>query len=288
VLLHLLHNHSNISAVHINHGLHKDADQWQQHCEQVCTDLGMPFTAIKVSIIKKPRHSLEALAREARYEALSSLMSDGSLLLTGHNQNDQAETVLLQLMRGAGVKGLSGMPVEKPFATGQLVRPLLSVSRSEIEAYARQHNLQWIEDPSNAGDDFDRNFLRNKIFPELETRRNGVLQNIARSASHMAQTAELTEALAAIDYQVVQGDTQESLNIEQLKTLSDNRQSNVIRYWLMLLGLRLPSQAVLQQIKQQLLYSYPGSNPCVRFADVELKRDKINKSQLVCVSLCNI
>lgn len=283
VLLHQLHmaGYQHLKAIHINHGLHQAANQWAQHCEQVCHQLGIDFVSIRVTIKKKPRHSLEALAREARYKALASEVSADSVLLTGHNQNDQAETVLLQLMRGAGVRGLSGMPQEKPFAEGVLLRPLLHSTREEIVAYAQQHGLQWIEDPSNATHAFDRNFLRNEVIPALVTRRDGVIQNIARSAEHMADTAELTEALAVIDYEMVKGSHETSLSIIALKRLSDSRQRNVIRYWLSLLPIRLPSQAVLGQIQQQLLYSYPGSQPRVQFGGTVLTRDRI-RQEITC------
>ena len=289
VLLHQLVHTSTTSllAVHVNHGLHHDADRWQQHCTDVCAALAVPFKAVRISVVKKPRHSLEAIARELRYQVFTELLAPGDVLVTGHNQNDQAETVLLQLMRGAGAKGLSGMPVEKPFASGVHRRPLLPMSRNEIEAYAREHQLQWIEDPSNTQDNFDRNFLRNKIIPELVVRREGVIGNITRSAKHLAVTTELLDELAAIDYQLVQGVETACLSIPALTALSDSRQSNVLRYWLGLLNVRLPSEAIMQQIKQQLLYCYPGAMPEVRWGQVMLQRCAEDKKQLRCVSLSN-
>jgi tRNA(Ile)-lysidine synthase len=290
VLLHQLSQKKDqtILAVHVNHGLHVDADKWQTHCQKVCEDLGVAFKAIKVDIVKKPRHSLEALAREARYAALQSLMSESSVLLTGHNQNDQAETVLLQLMRGAGVKGLSGMSIEKPFGCGIHYRPLLDTTRDEIMAYAQAHKLTWVEDPSNIQNDFDRNFLRNKIIPELVTRREGVIRNIARASYLAAETVELTEALAEIDYQNVKGPEVHLLSIDALKALSDARQNNVLRYWLSLQNIRMPSQAILRQAKQQLLHSYLGADPVVRWGHVELKRSQKDIQNKRFLSICNI
>lgn len=274
VLLHQLAQNSkqNVLAVHVNHGLHVDADAWQEHCQKVCDELGVAFKAVTVNILKKPRHSLEALAREARYAALRALMTESSVLVTGHNQNDQAETVLLQLMRGAGAKGLSGMPFERPFGPGTHRRPLLDMTRDEIMAYATAHHLNWIDDPSNQQNDFDRNFLRNKIIPELATRREGVIQNIARTSQLLAQTAELTQALAEIDYTQVRTDNSNALSIHNLKQLSVARQNNVIRYWLTLHRVRAPSQAILQQVTSQLLHGYSGSHPVVQWGDVTLTR----------------
>lgn len=290
VLLHqLAQTHpQQLVAVHVNHGLHPRAQQWQQHCEHVCQQLSVAFKAVSINVVKKPRQSLEAIARKLRYDVFAELLAPGDTLVTGHNQNDQAETVLLQLMRGAGVKGLSGMPFEKPFAAGLHRRPLLSMSRNEIEAYARAHQLSWIEDPSNAENDFDRNFLRNTIIPELTVRREGVVAGIARSAKHIATSAELLDELAAIDYEAVRGETSSYLSIPALCALSTARQSNVLRYWLSLLDVQLPSEAILQQIKQQLLYSYPGAMPEVRWANVVLKRNRDDKTRLLISFVTNV
>lgn len=276
VLLHLMSHTScaSLRAVYVNHGLSDHADAWQAHCASVCTALHIPFEAHSIQVIKKPRHSLEATARNLRYEMLSTLMNDETVLLTGHNENDQAETMLLQLMRGAGLRGLSAMPDIKRFHQGWQARPLLNVTRVEIEAYAHSQSLQWIEDESNSQTHFDRNFLRHQIMPELEKCRAGVVHNIVRSAAHIAEALELTQDLAAIDYDTIKGDSVSRVMIKPLKALRGARQSNVIRYWLSLQtpALQPPSQAVLAQIKQQLLYSYPGAEPLVRYHSYFLRR----------------
>ncbi|PHQ81187.1 MAG: tRNA lysidine(34) synthetase TilS [Coxiella sp. (in: Bacteria)] len=278
VLLHLMSQIEGVevTAIHVNHGLNEAADQWQVHCQSVCDALDVSFREFTINVIKKPRQSLEAVARDMRYSVLEHLVKNDVVLVTGHNENDQAETVLLQLMRGAGVKGLSAMPMVKAFGQGQLMRPLLNVTRADIETYARTNALEWIEDSSNADDDFDRNFLRNQILPQLQTRREGVLPNLARSAQHIAEAADLIQEFAAMDYEVIKGDDPKRLNIELLKQLSDSRQSNVIRYWLGLQNrnVRMPSQAILEQIKQQLLFSYPGSHPVVQWGKVMLRREQ--------------
>ncbi len=279
VLLHLIAQESeqDLLVVHINHRLHNDSDTWQQHCQTVANQLGVSFQAVTIDVTKKPRHSLEAIAREARYAAFKSFINDDAILLTGHNQNDQVETVLLQLMRGAGAPGLSGMPFSKPFANGNHIRPLLAVTRDDIMVYAKTHNLTWIEDPSNEQDHFDRNFLRQKIIPELVARREGVVHTIARSSQLMAETIELSQALAQIDYQNVKGPEAHLVSIELLKSLSDARQNNVIRYWLALQGLRMPSHALLHQIKKQLLHSDLGSKPVICWGESALTRSHQGK-----------
>lgn len=275
-LLHLMSQVpcDSLQAVYVNHGLSEHADYWQAHCARVCDLLTIPYKACHIRIVKKPRHSLEAMARELRYELLASMVDKNTVLLTGHNQNDQAETVLLQLMRGAGIKGLSAMPEIKPFHSGWQARPLLRVTRAEIEVYASEHGLQWIEDDSNSQTYFDRNFLRHDVVPKLEKRRQGVVQNIARSAAHVAEAFELIHDLGMMDYERVKGISLNSLSIKSLKELSNVRQSNVIRYWLSLQipSLQPPSQAVLAQLKQQLLYSYAGSNPLVHYHDCFFRR----------------
>lgn len=279
VLLHLMSRVScdSLRAVYVNHGLSEHANDWQAHCADVCSALQIPFEAHGVQVIKKPRHSLEATARDLRYQVLSSLIDDESVVLTGHNQNDQAETMLLQLMRGAGLQGLSAMPAVKRFYPGWLARPLLTLTRAHIEAYAREQELQWIEDESNSQIHFDRNFLRHEIIPELEKCRSGVVRNMTRSGTHIAEALELMQELAAIDYEAIKSDSINRVMIKPLKALSDARQSNVIRYWLSLQApvLRPPSQAILAQIKQQLLYSYPGSNPLVHYQNCYLRRKQL-------------
>lgn len=278
VLLHLLSQIKviQVKAVYVNHGLHQDAGRWGTHCAAVCADLNIPFETVSIEIIKKPRHSLEALAREQRYLALAKQIDAQTALLTAQHENDQAETVLLQLMRGAGVKGLSGMPAVKQFGAGLQVRPLLNMPREEIEAYARRHHLSWIEDSSNQQLDFDRNFLRHKILPELISRRQGVLANIVRTASHMNEAASLLDEYAALDFDRVKTDDHNRILIAPLKTLSDARQSQVIRYWLLQhpQQLRLPSLAILSQIKQQLVVADYHPDATVAWSHIILTHDR--------------
>ena len=158
-----------IKAIHINHGLSPLANEWEEHCRQICTGLSIPYLAISVNA-KAKGISPEEAARHARYTEWEALLNKDEVMLLAHHKDDQAETVLIQLMRGSGVKGLAAMPAKQKFSLGLLCRPLLGFLREEIVSYAVEHNLNWIDDPSNFDTDFDRNFLRQDVIPLLERR----------------------------------------------------------------------------------------------------------------------
>ena len=185
VLLHLLAEcrqtlSFQLQAYHVHHGLSPNADAWADFCQDVCSKLNIPFTLSKVEINRNSGTGLEAAAREARYRALQS--SGADFICLAHHQDDQAETLLLQLARGAGVKGLAGMAG----LNKKLLRPLLDVSRVDLERYAKQHQLAWIEDESNIDTKFDRNFMRHEVLPKLEKKYPAIRQTISRAAQHMA------------------------------------------------------------------------------------------------------
>jgi tRNA(Ile)-lysidine synthase len=236
---------------HVHHGLSKNADDWAVFCKDLCEKLNVPITISKVNIIKNSGLGVEATAREARYGAL--LAADADFICLAHHQDDQAETYLLQLARGAGVKGLAGMGnVNK-----KLLRPLLDEPRSALETYAKQHELTWIEDESNADTAFDRNFMRHEVLPKLEKSYPAIKQTISRAAQHMAEANVLLDELAAEDLkscQQNQGDKQQ-LFLASLSILSKARAKNALRWWLLKNDLDAPSAAQLQQIVQQLLHA---------------------------------
>ena len=188
VLLHVLHGLAprfgyKLSAIHVNHGLSPNAADWQNFCSVFCQELGIPFKALKVKV-KKQRHGLEAAAREARRAAMQKTGADA--IAFGHHLDDQAETVLFNLLRGAGLEGASGMPSVGALGGKVLLRPLLGVPRAEIRAYAAAHRLAWIEDESNADEALTRNFMRRSVGPLLETRFPRWRENLARAARHFA------------------------------------------------------------------------------------------------------
>ena len=183
-LLHQLAHRPGVFAVHVHHGLSPNADRWSAFCRRLCKRLGVPLVVRKVKVVRRGQ-GLEAAARAARYEAFASL--DADCIALAHNLDDQAETVLMNLLRGAGLRGAAGMPQESRFRGKLLVRPLLGTPRKEIVAYARRHRLQWIEDESNADESLTRNFLRRRIGPLLDEKFPKWRENLGRAARHFAK-----------------------------------------------------------------------------------------------------
>ena len=242
VLLHLLAHLAKteslptLSAIHIHHGLQAAADAWPEHCQAVCDALNIPLQVERVKV--QPGASLERAARDARYAVFGSVNQSNDVLLTGQHRDDQAETLLFRLLRGAGVRGLSAMPAQRPVGQGTLVRPLLDVTRAELEAYAAAHQLQWIEDPSNEDRQFSRNYLRHQIVPLLTGRWPQAQANMARSAAHLREAQGLLDELAQIDLAHGKASTDfdwlcvPSLELAPLAALSVARQRNALSHWL--------------------------------------------------------
>ena len=242
VLLHLLASLSKnealppLRAVHVHHGLQAVADAWPDHCRSVCKALGVPLEVVNVQV--PAGASVERAAREARYAAFVALLHSNEVLLTGQHRDDQAETLLFRLLRGAGVRGLSAMPRQRPLGQGYLLRPLLDVSRAELEAYATQQGLNWIEDPSNDDHRYARNFLRQRIFPVLTEQWPQASTTFARSAAHLSEAQGLLDDLARIDLDRAITPCAfdwlglRSLELAPLRALSPARQRNALSHWL--------------------------------------------------------
>ncbi len=274
VLTHLLstlpaHYSTPIIAVHINHGLDKDADRWQAHCADFCQDLNIEFITDAV-LVNNAGKGLEAAARELRYAALARHLEPGDALFTAHHQQDQAETVLLNLFRGAGVDGLAGMPMQKAFQAGLHVRPLLNVSKAEIESYAEHHQLTWITDPSNRDVAFTRNYVRHSLLPNLRQRWNQADQVLSRTAQNMGQASELLKDLALLDLAFV-ADDQQRIKLDEFSDLSVARQRNVLRYWLGRQQL-IPSSAQLDVVTDQCINAAADATPVLELGDHEIRR----------------
>ena len=216
-----------LCAVHVHHGLRPEADQWAAHCMSVCAALEIPCQVLHVQARPAAGESPEDAARCARYQALRDVIGAGDCLLTAHHQDDQAETLLLQLLRGAGVAGLAGMPACAAFGTGLLARPLLSHSRAELRAYAERHGLHWVEDGSNAETGYDRNYLRHEILPRLRARWPATAAVLTRSAGHCAAATDLLQILAAQDLANLRGPVQRTLKIDRLQLLDAARQESL-------------------------------------------------------------
>lgn len=259
VLLHLLsrsRDRDRLRAIHVNHGLHSDAGAWAMHCAAHCARLNVPFMCLEVSVDRNHGNGPEAAAREARYAALRSQLEASELLVTGHQQRDQLETVLMALVRGSGVEGLAAMPVLMLRDGIQIARPLLNVHPDRIQDYAQVHELNWLEDPSNVELAFDRNYLRSQVVPLLEQRWPAAALAATRSARWCAEAADILRDVAMADA----GDHLRSncLSVRALRGLSENRQRNLLRYVARLLGLPVPRAAQLQAMSAAVLR--PGSN----------------------------
>jgi len=261
-----------LRAIHVNHHLSKNADSWASHCQKVCEGYQVPLDIHAIQLDLTAKESLEEAARVKRYEILANALSEGDILLTAHHEDDQAETFLIQLLRGAGVKGLSAMPRMKALGKGQHVRPFLSLPRSLIQDYAKNNGLVWIEDESNANTSFTRNFIRHELFPLLEARWPSVAGMIARSAGYCAESQVLLEEMALEDCKLAAGSKENTLSVQRLLQLSEKRQRLVLRSWIRQLGFLVPNSKKLQTIQQTVLTAAWDAMPLVCWKGVELRR----------------
>lgn len=278
VLLHLLVQarqqcpQLNLHAVHIDHGLNPYSAAWRAHCQQVCQELGVDCHVEQLDRSKLAGPSLEASARQARYDIFTKLLSNGGTLLTAHHRDDQAETVLLRLLRGAGGQGLAAIPEQRPLGAGRLVRPLLAFTRAQLQQYAQEHQLQWIEDDSNSRTDFDRNYLRHQVMPLLQARWPGASATLARAARHSQEASKLLQELAAQDWQQAQGTVVNTLSVVGITALTPARQRNLLRFWLQQLNLSLPSERQLEQLCSDCLTQREDAIPLMHWPGTEVRR----------------
>lgn len=277
VLLHSLieikkyHPNWSLRALHIHHGLNPRADAWQLHCEQVCQALDIPIQTLKIQCVVSPGESLEAVAREQRYAALFGHLNDDEVLLTAHHADDQAETLLLQLLRGAGVAGLAAMPRSRWEAGRLLIRPFLDYSRASLEAYAQEQQLTWVEDDSNANTAFDRNYLRHEVMPKLRARWPAAVANLQRSSQHCASALEAIRAQAQMDLRQARVSSH-VLCFEVFSHWRLQRQVECVREWFRECGLSAPSDAQLKKIFQEVIAARSDASPQLSFGAVTLRR----------------
>ena len=261
-----------LRAIHIHHGLSVDADNWAVHCQNICATLNIPCEVIHVNIECLKGDSVEACARKARYSTIAKCLNFKDIILTAQHADDQAETLLLQLLRGAGISGLAAMPRIRELGKGLLMRPFLNHTRIELRNYAESEGLHWVEDSSNLDTRFDRNFLRHEIMPRLKNRWLGITQILGRVANHQAEAKHLLENLGKFDFQNCRGAKIDQISIAILSNLTSARQANVIRYWLNLLNLSLPTTAQLQHILSDMLTAQQDSQPLVRWQGTDIRR----------------
>jgi len=278
VLLHLLatlfgkRSRLRLSAVHVNHGLQSGAGIWAAHCVDVCRQLGIPCTVLELELIPSKGESLEAQARKARYQALKEIVEAGDLLMTAHHQADQAETVLLQLLRGAGPTGLSAMPELTGFGCGYLARPLLETGVSEIDDYAHSEQLNWIEDPTNQSLQFDRNFLRNRVIPLLRQRWPALAKTFSRSARHCAETQELVNSMAEVNLESMWDRSDHTLALSALSMLPSPQARAVVRAWISGEGFPIPGTVRLERVLHEMSTAGRDRNPVVHWPGTEIRR----------------
>lgn len=258
-----------LTAVHVNHGLSRNAPQWEAFCTALCKRWKIPLAVERVTV-PKGRHGIEAEARASRYRALSNCAAD--FMLLAHHLDDQAETLMLQLLRGAGVRGLAAMREVGRSArlAIPLVRPLLAISREEILHYARRHRLNWVEDESNQETELRRNFLRHRVFPEIEKKYPAYREALARSAAHCGDAEEILEEVGLADAGL-QGDGSH-LDCGNLRKLPPARAANALRVFCSLHGLLAPDTARLGEMLRQLLGSKPDAGVKILHDGVELRR----------------
>ncbi len=259
-------------AVHIDHGLHPDSGRWAEHCRVTCEDLAIPLRERRVEVKPGRGESREAVARAARYGDFVVLLGPGDLLLTAHHQDDQAETLLLALIRGSGVHGLAAMPVVADLGLGRLVRPLLDYPRTALEHYARTLGLTWLEDPSNREPAMDRNYLRQLVLPLMRERWPAVSATLARSAAHCADAAALVDLAAGRELAGLGGECPGTLSIPGLMRQERTLRKAVLRLWLRRRGFLGPDSAHLTRILDEVLPARPDADPLVAWRGCEVRR----------------
>ncbi|WP_133139183.1 tRNA lysidine(34) synthetase TilS [Legionella genomosp. 1] len=258
-----------LTAVHVHHGLSPNADTWKLHCEQFCRRHDIPLIVNHVHLNNSS--NIEKTAREKRYELFSALSESKTCLLLGHHRDDQAETLLLQLFRGAGIEGLSAMPAWRSLGKGLLFRPLLDYTRAQIERYAINHKLSWVDDESNQETHFSRNYLRHSLLPLIRERWPGVDDNLVRTARHCQHAQDLLDQLALSDCPKLNKPSQ-VLDCADLLCLNSERLNNIIRYWLRQNQVLMPDALTFNRIGSELLFSRDDATPIVSWGEVALRR----------------
>lgn len=285
-----------LEAVHVDHGLSPQAAAWALHCRRQCEALDIPLTCHRVEVTAaRPRvpdgsaKVPEARAREARYRVFTRSLDESSALLLAHHQDDQAETVLLRLLRGAGPRGLAGMPACRQLGAGRLWRPLLGQPRVALEGYARHYGLSWVEDGSNADTRMDRNYLRHHVLPMIRERWPGWRDSWQLSARHCADAAELNSDLACMDIAAAQGRTlpftpaRQCLDYRALLELPKRRQRNALRHWLYRETGHAGTAHVVSRVLGEVIPARADARPEVPLAGYRLRRHR--RTLVVCPEL---
>ncbi|MEO8810498.1 MAG: tRNA lysidine(34) synthetase TilS [Rhodanobacter sp.] len=259
-----------LRALHVDHGLHAASAAWAQHCNRYCDALDVACIVLPAQVQRDSGKGPEAAARDARHAALASALHDGEYLLFAHHRDDQVETVLLKLLRGAGPEGLAGMRALRPFGRGKLWRPLLELSRAQLREYADTHRLDFIEDPSNADTRLGRNQLRHEILPRLAGHWPQAVDSILHSAGLLRAAAEALRRQWLAAYDVLHDPADGSLDARAWQALTPALREPLLDHWLHARGLKAPSASQRRQIERQC-GARPGQQPCIRWPGVDLR-----------------
>ena len=259
-----------LRALHIDHGLNPHSRAWARACAQSARALHVPFASRRLSLTRVRGQSLEAQARAGRYALLAQALHPDERLLTAHHLEDQVETLLLQLLRGAGLPGLAAMPARAKLGRGFLLRPLLGVSRAQLLEWVRARGLAHLEDPSNRDEGLDRNYLRHRVLPALLSRWPGAVRTLARTAGHLAEAQRLLDEVAAAD--VARAADGAALAVSALRALPLPRRRNALRFWISAAAHAVPDARRLEEIAVTLLSARAGANPVVSWGAAQLQR----------------
>lgn len=262
--------HLTLRAIHIHHGLSQNADHWAEHCQRQCDQLKIPLIIEKVRL--NPKNGIEEAARNARYHAFKRHLQPNELLVTAHHLNDQSETLLLALKRGSGIKGLAAMQVRSELWQIPIFRPLLNYSRAQLESYVQAQNLHWIEDESNQDNRYDRNFLRNRILPELRQRWGYIDRTLQRSAQHCFEQQQLLEELLQPLFQQLYRTTDRTLDISSFTEYSRNKQLFLLRLWLTQSAVEMPSQLQLTELVEKVIFAKHDAQPQLQLGEKIVRR----------------
>ena len=262
--------HLSLRAIHIHHGLSPNADAWTAHCQQLCKQFAIPLIIEKVKV--EMHDGIEAGAREARYQAISTHIQPDEYLVTAHHLNDQTETFFLALKRGAGLQGLGAMQKESQLFGMPILRPLLSFSRNELEDYVYQENLSWVEDESNQDNHYDRNFLRNQILPELRQRWRHFDHAVQRAAQHCFEQQQLINELLQTCFEQHILEDQKQFSLVNFLDYSSQKQTSLLRMWLAKNQIAMPTQVQLMHIIDDVIKAKSDASPQFQLGEHIIRR----------------
>lgn len=248
-----------LAAIHFNHGLLAEATDWEAHCRHFCQQRNIAIQVHHLALQASPGRSPETMAREARYAVIGKLLNPNDVYLTAHHADDQAETMLLNLMRGSGVAGLAGIRPLRRFCQGWLARPLLNTRREALEDWLASQQVSWVNDTSNADDSMDRNFLRNRVIPLLGQRWPGVITHLQQTAEHLQQRSSAFEELLSSVSGLCSADAY-TLSLRDFSGASRNLQAEIIRHWALQRGAPPPPRVRLEEFLAQLQHAHSGSH----------------------------